>query len=161
MPAGDNEKIFEELIRGKFGKNCLSGKRSFSLELTGQKKTVISVDQSIELEDGSLILIEIDSGNMAKLIAGQYALINGMYDKDRSKAFFLVVHYYADYNPERTEKNLNAIQHFNSGADWIPYGAYNIEEFKSIIQEVTNVDELVACIWPNKPINRTENTAAT
>ena len=153
MPAGDNEKLFEELICGKFGSNILSGKRSFSLEIDGQKKAVISVDQSIELEDGSLILTEIDSGNMAKLIAGQYALLNGMYDKDRAKALFLVVHYYTAYNPERTEKNLNAIQHFNRGASWIPYGAYSIEGFKSIIREVTNIDEVVACIWPNRMLS--------
>jgi len=64
MPAGDNEKLFKELITRKFGENCLHGKRSFELKLDGYQKETISVDESI-LINGKTILIEIDSGNMA------------------------------------------------------------------------------------------------
>jgi len=150
MPAGDNEKKFESLILNKFGYGCLKGKKTFSLKLPGHDKTRISVDQSIELEDGSVLLFEIDSGNMAKLIAGQYALLNGMYVQDRSKAHFVVIHYYKNYNSERTLKNLNAIQHFNGNTDWISYSAYNENDFIYMVNNTTSIEELIQKIWPNR-----------
>eukprot|EP00831_Metopus_contortus_P040181 TRINITY_DN3147_c0_g2_i1.p1 TRINITY_DN3147_c0_g2~~TRINITY_DN3147_c0_g2_i1.p1 ORF type:complete len:180 (-),score=24.80 TRINITY_DN3147_c0_g2_i1:49-588(-) len=100
--------------------------------------------------------IEIDSGNMAKLLAGQYALLNGMYGKNKKNVLFLVIHYYKDkktntfYNPERTLKNLNAIQHFNKKASWIDYNVYNIEEIREIIKNVNDLDAFIKCIWPNE-----------
>ena len=142
-------------MKKKFGENCLSGKKSFKLKLDGYEKATISVDESASINNKT-ILIEIDSGNMAKLLAGQYALLNGMYDGNKSNSLFLVVHYYRDsktgklYSPERTLKNLNAIQHFNPDDDWIPYNAFNIEGFKKLVDDSSNLDELLIKIWPNK-----------
>lgn len=150
MSAGGNEKKFEKLLRDKFGDDCLRGRKSFSLRLPDHETAHISVDQSIELEDGTVILIEVDSGNMAKLIAGQYVLLNGMYDRDRSKAHFLVVHYYKDYNPERTLKNLNAVQHFGGREHWISYSAFYIDDFARMIGETACMEEFVNCVRPNR-----------
>lgn len=155
MPTGDNEKLFKDLIANKFGENCLNGKRSFELKLDGYQKATISVDESISINDKT-ILIEIDSGNMAKLLAGQYALLNGMYDDNKASTLFLVIHYYKDsksgklYSPERTLKNLNVIQHFNPDDNWIPFNAFNIEGFKNIVNESETLSELERKIWPNK-----------
>lgn len=154
MPAGDNEDLFRRLMIKKFGTDCLSGKKSYSLKLDGFPKASISVDESISQNDRT-ILIEIDSGNMAKLLAGQYALLNGMYDGPKSNTLFLVVHYYRDcntgslYSRDRTLKNLNAIQHFNPEADWIPFNAFNIEEFEKLMSESESLEELVQKLWPN------------
>lgn len=155
MPAGDNEKLFKDLITRKFGGDCLVGKRSFELKLDGYQKATISVDESILINDKT-ILIEIDSGNMAKLLAGQYALLNGMYEGNKPDTLFLVVHYYKDsksgklYRPERTLKNLNAIQHFNPDDNWIPFNAFNIEGFKNIVNKSATLSQLESKLWPNK-----------
>ncbi|MCP3178335.1 hypothetical protein MJO47_14615 [Desulfuromonas sp. KJ2020] len=149
MPAGDNEITFGNIMRSKFGNTCLNGKRVFNLKIPGHDKVTISVDQSIILKDGRTVLIEIDSANMAKLVSGQYALLNGMYDNDRSKCLFLVLHYYVAYNPKRTIKNLKAIQHFNENSEWIPFAAYHIIEFEKLIDSVDSLEELVDKIWPN------------
>ena len=161
MPAGDNEKLFKELITSKFGNDCLRGKENFKLELDGYQKVSISVDESMSIGDET-ILIEIDSGNMAKLIAGQYALlnVNGMYTGQKANTLFLVIHYYRDkktdkvYSPERTLANLNAIQHFNSDDTWIPFNAFNIEGFETILHESLTLDDLKNKIWPNNANSR-------
>jgi hypothetical protein len=71
----------------------------------------ISVDAHFVLDD-NLYLVEIDSGNEAKLLAGQYCLINDLsednvfksYDKDHT--CFVVIHFYENYNPSRTNNVL-------------------------------------------------------
>lgn len=157
MSAGDNEKLFKELIINKFGNDCLSGKRNFNLKLDGYQKATISVDESMLIE-GKTILIEIDSSNMAKLLAGQYALLNGMYAGEKPNTLFLVIHYYRDsktnklYSPERTLKNLNAIQHFNPEDTWISFNAFNIEGFKDILNDSSSLEDLKNKVWPNKRV---------
>lgn len=154
MPAGDNENLFRALMIEKFGQDCLSGRKSYSLELNGFPKASISVDESISQNDRT-ILIEIDSGNLAKLLAGQYALLNGMYDGSKSNSLFLVIHYYKDsktgrlYSRDRTLKNLNAIKYFNMEADWIPFNAFNIEEFEELMSDSESLEELAQKVWPN------------
>jgi hypothetical protein len=154
MPAGDNEKLFRNLIVEKFGSECLNGKKRYTLSLTGFPTASISVDESIIFGDKQ-VLIEIDSGNMAKLLAGQYALLNGMYYGDKNNSMFLVVHYYQDrksktlYSRERTLKNLNAIQHFTTGADWIPFNAFNIKEFEEIVKNSDSLKNLIDRVWPS------------
>lgn len=152
MPAGDNEYKFRKLLLKKF-KNCLGGKRSFKSKITGHNEPVsISVDESIALPDGKNILIEVDSGNYAKLLAGQYALINGLFKGNRNTTLFLVVHFYKtkggkEYNASRTIKNLNAIQSFNPSADWLPFGAVTFSEFSSLVETAKTLDELGTMLW--------------
>lgn len=155
MPAGDNEKEFLDLVEGKFGKGCLSGKCRYTLDLDGFDQVEISVDQSLKLQDGRRLLIEIDSGNMAKLIAGQYALLNGMNEDCRDKTAFLVIHYYTDsktgrdYAPQRTLKNINAIQHFSTNESWLKYNAIHINQFRALVNQSGSLAELADKVWPN------------
>lgn len=154
MPAGDNEKKLRNLVLDKFGQIALAGKRSYASYFDGHDgKVYISVDDTILLPDGRMILIEVDSGNYAKLIAGQYALINGLFDGVRDKTLFLVVHCYKssknkkEYSSSRTIKNLNAIQKFNCNAAWLPYAALTLSEFSAIVSISNSIDELGAALW--------------
>ena len=107
-----NEDKFKSRFEGKIKEKVTFGERT-------SKTAYISVDGHF-IEDGILYLLEIDSGNEAKLLAGQYALICSLFDKmnDESlkkeypieKCKFIVVHYYEGYNPKRTEKNLEVIK---------------------------------------------------
>jgi hypothetical protein len=151
--ACDNEKQFRLLFSDKFGNSSLSGKRTYKKIISGHSQSVqTSVDESIQLDDGRHVLLEIDSGNMAKLLAGQYALLNGLYTGDRKNTLFFVIHFYRDssgrlYSPSRTLKNLNAIQSFDPTAVWLPYGADTIDNIVACIDRCDTVGQFVDCIW--------------
>ncbi len=155
--AGENENHFRKIISDKFGANLLAGKKRYTLKLDGFDLVETSVDESIQLEDGRVVLIEVDSGNMAKLLAGQYALLNGLCNDDRKKTLFLVVQYYVDrknnrnrpYSPHRTLKNLNAIQHFDPTKKWLPYNAVHAQELEKMIDGAESITTLVNQLWPN------------
>lgn len=156
MPAGDNEKKFSDILIKKLGNNALGGKRTYFSVFDGySEKVSISVDQTLFLSDGTSILIEVDSGNYAKLLVGQYALLNGMYDGDHGNTLFLVVHCYKaaakgdakEYSPVRTMKNLNAIQKINPQIVWMPYAAVTLSQFESIVSIAESVEELSASLW--------------
>lgn len=154
MPAGDNERLLRNLLINKFGDGVLNGKRSFASVINGHNENVyISVDNTIRLRNGREILIEVDSGNYAKLLAGQYALINGLFNGEREKTLFLVVHFYKssksqkEFTASRTLKNLNAIQSFNSNANWLPYAAINFSEFSEIVSRSQSIEELCEALW--------------
>lgn len=109
--AGKNEKIFINEFEGRYGKNILKGKKFF-----GKREEVnISVDNLI-FYNKRKVLLEIDSGNMAKLLVGQYFLLNELIKKEKEEKndgteyMFVVIHYYKDYNPERTNKNLKLVE---------------------------------------------------
>lgn len=164
MAAADNEKAFRELVCHKFGQNVFSGKRNYSLRFSGSEKVSISVDESILLPNGKELLIEIDSGNAAKILAGQYALLNGLYDGDRSNAAFIVIHYHTDngrdYNPQRTTKNLRAIQHFSEDSEWIEYNALHINQVRTILENSNTLNEFCSAISPNQSRQRTATPPA-
>lgn len=156
MSAGENEKKFKDFVVSKYGSNALGGKRTYSSVFDGYAERVsISVDQTLCLSDGTSILVEIDSGNYAKLLAGQYALLNGMYNGDHSDILFLVVHFYKtttkggvkEYSPVRTMKNLNAIQNLNPQIVWMPHVAVTFSQFESIVSKADSVEELSAALW--------------
>lgn len=154
MPAGDNEKKLRSLVIDKFGKKALGGKRSYASFFDGHDdKVYISVDDTILLPDGSAILIEVDSGNYAKLLAGQYVLVNGLFDGVREKTLFLVIHCYKsskdkkEYSSGRTIKNLNAVQKFNPEAVWLPYAVLAFSEFSDIVHISNSIEELCAALW--------------
>ena len=111
MSAGENEKNFKERLRKNL-KSKLSLKDG-----TKKNRVFISVDFHFEYNN-KLYLVEIDSGNEAKLLAGQYILLNAIWQnkKIEEKTYniedcvFLVVHYYKDYNPQRTIVILSKLQ---------------------------------------------------
>ncbi len=147
-------------MKNKFGPDCLEGKRGkhrYTYTWPGFPEVEISVDDSIILNDGRRVLIEVDSENQAKLLVGQYTLINLLLpcEEEKNNSLFLVVHYYRAskskklYNRDRTLKNLNAIQHISADVDWMPFNAYNIEEFKKIVKKAESLEDLVSKVWPN------------
>lgn len=153
--AGENEADFRRTFVEKFGAGILNGKRQYEFKFPDYEKVVTSVDETIALPDGRLILVEVDSGNMAKLLAGHYALLNGLCKADRNQTLFLVVHYYVDrsnnnkpYTAHRTMKNLHAIQSFAPGTNWLPYNAINMEDMRVVIAESRDIIDFAAHIWP-------------
>jgi hypothetical protein len=120
--AGENERRFERLFRESAPTTPLLGKRRY---VRGEVE--ISVDQSFSY-DGVEYLVEIDSANMAKLLTGQYVLLNQLYTGDKEKAFFLLVHTYRAYNPKRSTNNLALINNELYGGKGIAFGALHIDE---------------------------------
>ena len=117
--SGDNERKFKDHFEANVSGTPLKGKQRFNLP-----GIEISVDQSFEHE-GKDFLVEIDSANMAKLIVGQYVLINLLRNLPK-EAFFLVVHAYKDYKPMRTVKNLQLVNERIYKGKGIPFGAVHI-----------------------------------
>ena len=126
----------------------LAGKKRYKDQNGSIDPTEISVDSSILLPDGRLVLIEVDSANMAKLIAGQYALLNGLYAGDFDKVLFLTIHYYANYEVSRTTKNLKFIQGLAPSRKWLPYAAFHISDFGQMIEKASGIADLIDSLWP-------------
>jgi hypothetical protein len=122
--AGDNEQKFRTLFESKAPGIQLLGKRRFESDYTE-----ISVDQSFEYE-GTEFLVEVDSANMAKLLVGQYVLLNQLRAVGKD-AFFLVVHSYKKYNPMRTVHNLQLVNEQLYGGSGIPFGAVHFDALAS------------------------------
>lgn len=123
--AGSNEKQFLKLMKEKLPGTELKGKHRFS-----NGEVEISVDESL-IQNGITYLIEIDSGNMAKLIVGQYVLLNELYDaNNKEDVFFIVVHTYKKYNSQRTVSNLTLIKERTYCGSGIRFGAMHIDTLK-------------------------------
>lgn len=123
VAAGTNEGLFKELVQRSHDTRLL-GKRHFC---GGDVK--ISVDESLE-HNGTEYLIEIDSANMAKLLVGQYVLLNQLHTNWTKPQFFLVVHMYKNYNPQRTLHNLELVNQQLYGGKGIDFGAVHFTEIK-------------------------------
>jgi hypothetical protein len=112
MSAGQNEKDFRERTKTGTKYNILE-KKSFRKGI-GQ---YISVDGYF-VYNNKLYLVEIDSGNESKLLAGQYILLNALFEPitieektyNIDECVFLVIHYFKDYSPERTINALNLLK---------------------------------------------------
>ena len=128
--AAKNEKIFKEYFESKFGSSSLDGKKNYKDE---DKDVSISVDQSF-IANNRTVLIEIDSGNMAKLLVGQYILINELSKIDAENTTFVVVHFYKNYNPERTKKNLDLVSNNLYEGKAIPHCSLTFEQFKGFCE---------------------------
>ncbi|EOR20169.1 hypothetical protein A500_18337 [Clostridium sartagoforme AAU1] len=133
--AGNNEKRFYDMCKDNLLSELLRGKKSFYSDGIDDNKVSISVDNSIEIGDKK-ILIEIDSGNMAKLIVGQYTLLNILCNSiEKSNIVFIVIHYYKDYNTKRTEKNLKLVSKAVFNDNGIRFKVFNIKEFEKICKK--------------------------
>lgn len=125
--------------RGRAGENEAKVKsrlQQLGLQLNGKRRFVqddveISVDESFTYDKRDYY-VEIDSSNMAKLLAGQYMLLNELIPRLSSPPFFLVVHMYNGYNPERTLKNLRLLNRNLYGGTGIEFGAMHFDEFEDI-----------------------------
>lgn len=142
--AGTNEKMFKEIIKLKFGK-VLKGKKFWK---DSNSDVSISVDETIETKDFNL-LIEIDSGNYAKLIAGQYTLLNILFKNEniQKTPIFIIIHFYnrntdKPYNSDRTYKNLGLINSKVFNKNGMSFLAFNLHSFKEYIENFNSLDEL-------------------
>lgn len=120
--ATKNEKLFNKRMDGG-----LKGKKRYS-KIVNEESIEISVDFHLEYA-GKLYLIEIDSANEAKLLVGQYCLLNKLFYEEQYApvdTVFVVVHFYDNYNPQRTIKNLNFVKDLFSNP--IPFKAFHQEE---------------------------------
>lgn len=142
--AGTNEKIFASFFNAKYGEGILKGKCVYKDD---DENVSISVDNSIDFENKK-VLIEIDSGNEAKLIAGQYTLLNLLCNDDKD-ILFVIVHYYKDkkidkpYNPERTISNLKLINKKVYENKGIKFRVFNKDGFEKLCKETKNFESLI------------------
>ena len=142
-----NERNLKELVISKIG-NVFEGKIKMK-DLTS--KVEISTDESIITKDYNL-LIEVDSGNYAKLIIGQYVLINTLIhhhkiNENGKKPVFIVVHYHNrntsnPYNSFRTKKNLNHISKSIYKSKGVKFLAFNLKEFTDFIENIRTKKDL-------------------
>ena len=94
----------ETRIRDNLSKSLqIKTEKATFYHLTESIKT--SVDFKLSISDSNL-LFEVDSNNVAKIIFGQYLLLNRARDLPKNP-FFIVIHCYKKYNVERTIKHLN------------------------------------------------------
>ena len=136
--AGENEKKFKKLISDRFGTGLLQGSQTYK---NYDADVSISVDDMIEI-DGKRILFEIDSGNYAKLLVGQYVLLNQIIE-DQENVLFVIVHYYTQYNCERTRKNLQFINEGLYKSEGMPFKVFTAESFQSEINQYKEIEEFV------------------
>ena len=136
--AGTREKQFIDFC-SKIDDKLLAGEK---ISFKNEDDVFVSVDNSIVLEN-EIILIEIDANNYAKLIVGQYTLLNVLRNKPRAKfeeivkgkeLVFFVVHCYVNdakgkkYNPERSKKNLGLINREVFNNEGLKYGCIHIDD---------------------------------
>ena len=123
--AKDNEKLFLQKFNEKVSEVALQEQKSYSKKDSKDRRLSSSVDYYFEV-DGRQVLIEIDSYNMAKVVVGQYVLLNKLRDETLMNPIFLVIHTYKGYNPERTTKYLDCI--YEEGS--IPYRAIHLNQLE-------------------------------
>ena len=142
VKAGVNEKLFEKDFIKIYGVDVLKGKKAFS-----KGEVSISVDNSIEYKNKK-VLIEIDSQNIAKLIVGQYVLLNELYkEKEKDDIVFLVIHYHKGYNPERTISNLKYINENVYKNKGLKFKSYYKDGFEKICKENKNIGSLIKKLY--------------
>src|SRR6185369_15626936 len=120
--AKDNEKIFCELFRSKVSSVSLSSDQTtYSITDEKRRRLSSSVDYCF-LHNNRKVLLEIDSYNMAKVVVGQYVLLNQFCNHRSPAPLLLVVHTYTNYEPERTLKYLEHVRSKVLGGKGIPFG---------------------------------------
>ncbi len=146
--AGNNERIFRETFSQKFGVNVLRGK----VRLTSTERLVeVSSDESFVSHD-RLVLVEIDSGNAAKLLVGEYILLNELI-QNASKfcsTYMLVVHFYKNFNPSRTANLLSYLNDKLYAGHGMPFSVLSWPQLNSMICESASVDSLTDSIFANQ-----------
>ena len=140
--ARTRENEFKTYLKTKYGSKYFSENAVFSNE----DSVSISVDEKIDCTDNSTILIEFDTSNYAKLIVGQYILLNELYQENTSEEVFLVIHANKQYNPKRTIKNLKFIKHGLLENKGMKFCALKYEEFIDLCEE-NDLNSLVNIIF--------------
>lgn len=128
--AKDNEKIFLKLFSEKVSGSTLSEQKTYTIMNEKRRKLSSSVDYYFE-HNNRQILVEVDSYNMAKVLVGQYLLLNQFRDKALTNPLFLVVHTYSNYEPERTIKYLEHVKDKVLRGKGMPFGVIHINTLKN------------------------------
>jgi hypothetical protein len=113
------------LLTEKVRDIALAGKRRFVGD-----NVEISTDGSFA-RDGTTYLVEVDSGNLAKGLVGQYVLLNALHDQRKEPSFFLVVHTYKGYNVRRTLDNLAFVNQQLYSGNGVPFGMIHLDELQA------------------------------
>lgn len=152
IKAGTRERQFIELCNS-IDNNLLSGKMSFE----NSENVYVSVDNSIIL-DKEIILIEIDASNQAKLVSGQYTLLNLLKDKPSKRykgivsgkeLIFFVIHCYGNsdknnkYNPDRSKNNFKLINKLAFNDKGLKYGSMHIDDLTNIDSKEKLLNEIM------------------
>lgn len=143
--AGGNERLFKEWFKENYDKKYLCGKERFT---DSETSVNISVDESIQHNNHNVI-IEIDSGNYAKLLVGQYVLLNELLERNikfkekKENTVFLVIHYFKDYNIERTQKNLELVNNNIYKGEGIKFYVLHKNQLNNIAEEYPTIEELI------------------
>ena len=103
MAALDNEK---RILRNL--------NQTYSLDLEKSTSGKIKDDLQVSVDfiwetNGIKILFEVDSYNAAKIVFGQYVLLNHTKEY-QNNCILIVIHCYKNYNSERTKKYLDFAQ---------------------------------------------------
>ncbi len=103
MAALDNEK---RILRNL--------NQTYSLDLEKSTSGKIKDDLQVSVDfiwetNGIKILFEVDSYNAAKIVFGQYVLLNHTKEY-KNNCILIVIHCYKNYNSERTKKYLDFAQ---------------------------------------------------
>lgn len=127
--AKDNEKIFRDLFCEKVNSITLSEQKTFAIMDEKKRKLSSSVDYYFD-HGNRQVLVEVDSYNMAKVLVGQYLLLNQFRNEVLTDPIFLVVHTYSNYEPERTIKYLEHVKDKVLQGKGMPFGVIHINTFK-------------------------------
>ena len=143
-----NEKKFEQQL-SRIKNLKLSSHKQFSTDDGSKDHVKIEIDYMIEIDDFQ-ILFEVDSYNMAKVVCGEYVLLNLLYEWTKGKKpIFVIIHYYNKYNSERTVKSLNIIdKKLLNNEKKIPFVVFSEAEWNNFIEKINDVVDL-----KNKLIN--------
>lgn len=146
--AADNEKYIRKELE-EIGIE-LKGKTGFKEKIANNSKEyiIVSVDESLNYKNRN-VLIEIDSYNMAKVVVGQYTILNSLLKQQKveEEYIFVVVHCYKDYNPLRTKKNLDYINKSVLNEEGIPYKIYSQKEFIDLCRKFPKTEDLVNALY--------------
>ncbi len=126
--AGKNEKKVIKYLKNKYKLSFLGKKKFYS----DDKFIEISVDESFDLPQKKCLL-EIDSYNMAKVLIGQFTLLNLLIpDNEKNNYIFIVIHMYKKYNIDRTLKYLNFLKSKLFNNKIIEYKIIHYKELQGI-----------------------------
>jgi hypothetical protein len=137
--AGGNEVAFRKEFEERFGNNVLLGKQRFK---SHDESIEVNSDNSFDSKNG-LVLVEIDSGNAAKLLLGEYILFNELpIGKPDMPICLLIVHFYKGYNASRTQRVLSHANEVLYADLGMPFAAINWKELKEALGATNTIDEL-------------------
>jgi len=110
--------------------------QTYSLDL--EKSTSVKIQDDLQVsvdfiwkEKDLTILFEVDSYNAAKIIFGEYMLLNQV-QAYKSNCILVIIHCYKKYNIERTEKYLKfAVDKLKCK---LPYAVFSNSEWQELVK---------------------------